>query len=127
MKRRGFSLIEMLVATVLAAVLMSAVLMMAAGVARDRRKLTTLNSAAPPEGVIELLRWDLSNAQSISLGPDDQSIVLVGVNGIDSAALTPNGRLVQVSYQLQPNGRSNDLWRVQSCLDDRSRTTGGVA
>jgi prepilin-type N-terminal cleavage/methylation domain-containing protein len=118
MTRRGFSLIEILVATVLAAVLMTGVLYMLAGVARDRRTVGGLNAAAAPPGIVSLITWDLSNARSIAVSADRMSTVLVGVGGIDPATLQPNGRLVRVTYQLLPDGKSHNLWRTQEYLDD---------
>ncbi len=118
-RRRAFTLIEMLVATVLSAVLMLAVLAMMAAVARDRRSLNFLNSTPADRGLVDLVQWDLANAQSISRNARDQSVVLVGVGGIDAASLSPDGRLVQVTYQIQSS--TNNLWRVQQYLDDPAR------
>jgi prepilin-type N-terminal cleavage/methylation domain-containing protein len=118
MKRRAFSLVEMLVATVLSAVLMSAVLAMIAGVSRDRRTLTSLNADTAQNGATELFRWDLSNAQSLAIGPGSQMVILVGVGGVDAATLVPNGRLVRVTYRMQSD---RTLWRVQEYLDDPAR------
>jgi prepilin-type N-terminal cleavage/methylation domain-containing protein len=118
-RHRAFTLIEMLVATVLSAVLMLAVLAMMAAVARDRRSLNSLNSAQPDQGMTRLVQWDLQNAQSIARDDRDQSVILVGVCGIDAATLSPNGRLVQVTYRIQHG--TNDLWRIQQYLDDPAR------
>jgi prepilin-type N-terminal cleavage/methylation domain-containing protein len=120
MTRRGFSLIEMLVATVLFAVLMWGVLAMLAGVSRDRRMINALNAAAPATGTADLFQFDLANARSFSQS-DDQSIVLIGVGGIDDATLVPNGRLVQVTYKIQSAASTKNLWRVQQYLDDPAR------
>lgn len=121
MTRRGFSLIEILVATVLAAVLMTAVLLMLAGVARDRRTVTALNAADAPPGLVDLIAWDLGNARSIAATADGDSTTLVGVGGIDAATLQPNGRLVRVTYSLLPDGTARNLWRTQEYLDDPAR------
>jgi prepilin-type N-terminal cleavage/methylation domain-containing protein len=118
MKRSAFSLIEMLVAMVLAAVLMSAVLAMVAGASRDRRLLTKMNNDTRPQGIINLLEWDLSNAQTLSQGSDGQILILTGHNAINPSDLEPNGRLVKVTYLVSKTNNVTTLWRQQEYLDD---------
>ena len=115
--RSAFTLIEMLVATVLAAILMMAVLTMLAGVSRDRKMLHGLRQSQSNSGLEDLLRWDLTNSRSIATTTDDQSVVLTGIGGIDNASRVPNGRLVQVRYEI----KSKNLWRTQEYLDTPSR------
>jgi prepilin-type N-terminal cleavage/methylation domain-containing protein len=99
MNRRAFTLIEMLLATALAAVLMAAVLTMLAGVARDRRRVNAVTASPTPQPLIERIRWDLANAQTMDMGRDGGSVVLTGHGGIDHRSLISNGRLVQVTYR----------------------------
>ncbi len=113
--KTGFSLIEMLVATVLSAVLMSALLAVLAGVARDRRLLRAMTPTPPATG-IDLLEWDVRNASTISSAAD-APLILVGNDGIDRASLAPDGRLVRVVYRVV----DKTLWRQQEYLDDPVR------
>jgi type II secretory pathway component PulJ len=120
MNYRAFSLIEMLVATVLASVLMYAVLLVAANLSRDRKLLTSMNSD-PPQPVVDLLRWDLSNADTASQQADGKILVLIGHGGIDRATLQPNGRLAQITYRITNRPLTGTLVRQQEYLDDPVR------
>ncbi len=116
MSRRGFTLIEMLLATVLAAVLMTAVLLALSGLSRDRAAM----AAADPHhirGAADLIEWDLRYAHTATAGAEDVVVELVGNNGIVRGTLTPDGRLVRVTYRRAGNA----LWRQQEYLDDPAR------
>ncbi|HSV13046.1 MAG TPA: prepilin-type N-terminal cleavage/methylation domain-containing protein, partial [Tepidisphaeraceae bacterium] len=65
MTRRAFTLLEMLLATALAAVLMLAVLTMLAGVSRDGHRVRAAATSASPaqQAITERVRWDIVNAQ----------------------------------------------------------------
>ena len=118
MSKRAFSLIELLVATALSAVLMAAVLAILSGIARDRRRLTAVESVPRSQAMVDRIQWDLTNAQSLSPSPDGQSLELIGHGGIDNKTLAPNGRLASVSYLIYPDGVTSYLVREQKYLDD---------
>jgi len=118
MRQRAFSLIELLVATALSAVLMAAVLAILTGVSRDRHRLTATESLPLPQAMIDRFQWDLTNAQTLSPSPDGRSLELIGHGGIDSKTLAPNGRLVSVSYLVYQDGNVSCLVREQKYLDD---------
>jgi prepilin-type N-terminal cleavage/methylation domain-containing protein len=120
MNHRAFSLIEMLVATALASVLMYAVLLVAANLSRDRKMLTQMNSD-PPQPVVDLLRWDISNADTASQRADGQVLILIGHGGVDRATLLPNGRLAQITYRITNRPVTGTLVRQQEYLDDPVR------
>ena len=92
MTRRAFSLIEMLVATVLVAVLMGGAMMLLAGVNRDVR---TMSGAGRDhvDRVLDLMTRDLENAAATLTSADGRSIVLLGNVGIDRGTLAHDGRL----------------------------------
>jgi prepilin-type N-terminal cleavage/methylation domain-containing protein len=114
MNRRAFTLLEMLLATALAAVLMAAVLLMLAGVSRDRRRVSAATASPMLQTIEERIRWDIVNAQSMDVGNDGGSVVLTGHGAIDHQSLTSNGRLSQVTYRMT----SGCLVREQEYLDN---------
>jgi prepilin-type N-terminal cleavage/methylation domain-containing protein len=116
MNRRAFTLLEMLLATALAAVLMAAVLLMLTGVARDQTHLNAAAAAASPlpQTLVDRMRWDIVNAESIDFGRDGSSVVLIGHGAIDRQSLTGNARFCQVTYRLA----SGCLTREQQYLDN---------
>jgi prepilin-type N-terminal cleavage/methylation domain-containing protein len=118
MKRSGFSLIELLLATVLSAVLMAGVLAILSGVVRDRRRLAAAENVPSPDPIIARFQWDLANAQNMSQSSDGRSLSLTGHGGIDPVTLAPNGRLASVSYRLYRDETMNHLVREQHYLDD---------
>ena len=124
-RRGGFTLVEILLAVTLATVLMAAVLAVLGGVGRDRKRLATDGQPTRPVAAMELLRWDLINATTITTTAD--GVVLRGHGGIDPASLTPNNRLTRVTYRVRRGGDSrNDggassLIREQRYLDDPVR------
>jgi prepilin-type N-terminal cleavage/methylation domain-containing protein len=118
MRRSGFSLIELLVATALSAVLMTAVLAILTGVSRDRKRLIAAQNTPSPQAMIDRFQWDLTNAQTLSQSPDGRSLELIGHGGIDYKTLAPNGRLVTVDYRVYQDGDVSCLVREQKYLDD---------
>jgi prepilin-type N-terminal cleavage/methylation domain-containing protein len=121
-RRRGFTLLEMLLATVLAALLMAAVLAMLVGVSRDRRRLTAATNTPRPQALIEQFRRDLINARTITRSRDGRSIVLVGQGAIDRQSLSCNNRYVRVSYRQIQDNRTPCLIREQEYLDNPARS-----
>src|SRR5262249_34325213 len=84
---------------------------------RDTRRLAArTNSSA--QGIIDLLRFDLANSRSLSQSPDGLTIVLVGHGALDRRALTPNNRLVRVTYRVDSSGT---FTRQQEYLDEPAR------
>ena len=131
-RRKAFTLVEILVAVTIAAVLIAAVLALLTDVGRDHKRLAADLATFRPDAVVELLRWDLTNADSIT--PTRDGIALRGHGGIDAATLRPNNRLVLVSYVVRREGRASYLVRDQRYLDDPVRpqpwsdvVTAGVA
>lgn len=116
MNQRAFTLIEMLVATALSAVLLGALLLIAARLSSDRVQLAE-HAAADHSGIEDLLDWDLHNAEQRE-SINAQTIELRGHNGIDPQTLQPNFRAVAVTYELQE--AAHQLIRRQRWLDDPS-------
>jgi hypothetical protein len=120
MKRRGaFSLFEMLIATILATILMGGVLWMSAALARDQQRLAA-RSETSIDGIVELFRFDLANARTMTQPPDGLVLVLIGHGGIDRRALVATNRLTRVTYRIDAE-RGGTLSRTQEYIDDRVR------
>jgi prepilin-type N-terminal cleavage/methylation domain-containing protein len=118
LNRRGaFSLIEMLLATALAAVLMGAVLTLVAGVYRDARMMQRLSSR-PVGGLLEGIARELGNVESFSQASDGRELALIGNIGIDRRTLSADSRLARVVYRVGPGG---SLRREQTYIDAPER------
>jgi prepilin-type N-terminal cleavage/methylation domain-containing protein len=115
--RRAFSLIEMLLATVLVAVLMGGVLMLLGGVNRDVR---TMRQISPQDNsaLMELISRDLSNAIAVRWDEGERWITAAGNVGIDQRTMRSDGRLARVTYRIDSR---NVLHREQIYLDDSAR------
>jgi prepilin-type N-terminal cleavage/methylation domain-containing protein len=117
MRRRAFTLIEMLLATALIAVMMGGVLMLLGGVNRDIQ--TMRRQALPEHGVLmELISRDIANATSVQASDEGRLVQMIGNVGIDGRSLKVDGRLARVTYSID---RRHVLRREQVYLDDPSR------
>jgi prepilin-type N-terminal cleavage/methylation domain-containing protein len=120
--RGGFTLVEMLLATTLAAILMGGVLTATAALSRDRRRMEARTAIDPSTGVIEMIRRDLANGAAIVGATDSSGFELVGFGGIDAKTFEANQRLVRVRYRVLRSGiGSGVLVREQTYLDDAIR------
>jgi prepilin-type N-terminal cleavage/methylation domain-containing protein len=118
-RAKAFSLIEMLVATAVSAVLMAAVLVVVAGVSRDRKRITMMEAKPQTAGIVSRLQWDLTNAERFASSSDGRSLILIGHGSIDRGTLTPNGRLAKVTYRIYDTGeKTTSLVREQQYLDE---------
>jgi prepilin-type N-terminal cleavage/methylation domain-containing protein len=114
---RGFSLVEILLATTLAAMLMGAVLTATAALSRDRQRMELAEPAARSTGAFDLLRRDLANGATLVGQPGPGGFVVIGHGGLDASTFQPNGRLCRVAYRVE----GGVLTREQDFLDDPIR------
>jgi type II secretory pathway component PulJ len=114
MRRCGFTLVEMLLATMLSALLLGGVLLATAAIARDTARARA--SIAPASHALDLLRWDLLNAASMRANDNGTSLTLLGQCALDRRALGATGRFARVIYRVDPATRL--LTREQRYLDD---------
>lgn len=113
--RRGFTLVEVLATTALAGLLLFAAFKVTASLARGQRALLAqqrAESAAPQ--LLELLRWDLTNARFIRAQPG--ALSLVGYGKLDPRDAGPNHRAVHVVYRLRSAAGQRWLVREQTIL-----------
>jgi hypothetical protein len=120
MKRQAFTLLELILANVVVAILLGGVMLMISGLGRERRMMASVGPD-PAEAVIEALRWDLANAQTARVLPKGRGIVLIGQGGIDQKTLAPTARRTRVVYELRRRGDVMCLMREQAYLDDPVR------
>lgn len=118
-KPRAFTLLEMLLATTLAALLLAAVLNLTAALSRDRVRIDQAASVRSP-GALDLIRSDLSNSLAI-LSNTGTELELLGYAGIDPQSLVADRRLTRVLYRIERRGAASVLLREQVYLDDMIR------
>ena len=113
-KISGFTLVELVAATGLAALLMVAAVQVLRNLGPpgagpgDRGRASVVRAA-------DLLRWDLS--QAVQMREDGDGLRLVGFGAIDPATRVPTHRPVAVRYVLRPAGDARWLVREQHGLD----------
>ena len=119
---RGFTLIEMLLATTLAAILMGGVLVAAGAVSRDRQRMESREAKAHSGQMREVIRRDLANGMALVGIVNADGFEVVGCGAIDPRTLVPNQRLARVRYRIARPGRgAGVLVREQAYLDDPIR------
>jgi len=118
-QRRAFTLIEMLLATVLSSILIAGILVATAALSRDRIRMESRQTTTP--AAIDLIRKDFANAIAFVGAIDPAGFELIGFSGIDAKSLLPNQRLVRIKYRIIRDGRSGILVRDQAYLDDPVR------
>ncbi len=114
--RPGFTFIELLLASAIAAILMSGVLTVVSSLSRDRHRMEARAQGSEPTFMLDLLRRDLANSQTMHARTDG-AIVLVGHAGLDHKSMSANGRLVKVIYRIA----NQVMVREQVYLDDPIR------
>lgn len=121
---RAFTLMELLLALVLSAVLMMGVLAVVTNLGSPGLSASSTNAAAdgagttvPPEidAWVELLRGDLAHASHVSARPD--RIALTGYGALDTASCERTHRAVAVLYALEDIDGRRWLVRRQAALD----------
>ena len=120
LRRAGFTLIEMLVAGAIAALLVGGMALMLGGLGRDRARLQARTDAGHAEQMLELIRRDLTNATSVIAQPN--LVAIDGFGGIDRSAMVCTNRAARIVYRVRRDGTRSALVREQRFLDDPVRT-----
>ena len=118
MRSRGFTLIELMLASVLCAILMGGVLAVLGGTARDRKRLGAVEAMTDSRAVADLIGRDLTAADMFSSSVDGRTLVMVGHGAIDHRTLTATHRFVRVTYRVVGREPNVHLIRRQESLDD---------
>jgi prepilin-type N-terminal cleavage/methylation domain-containing protein len=124
-RNSGFTLVELMLASALAAVMLGGVLTVLTVVARDRQRLAAGAAAGGggdgAERVLALLRRDLTHARTFQQpSPRGKVLLLEGYGGINADTLLPDGRLCRVEYRIEELDAKRWLFRRQRYLDDRT-------
>ena len=113
---RAFTLLELLAASALAAVMMVVMLQVIAALSRDKvaldRKAAADDWTPWQRDLVESLRWDLSHAAEGTAEPN--LLKLTGHGALDQATLAPLHRPVTVSYRIEQLGDRSWLVRRQT-------------
>ncbi len=116
MRRKGFTMIELVAATALAALLFT----VAVSVIRSLGRISTGNELAQPVwtlAVRQQLDWDLANA--VVFRQDNHGLTLAGYGSLDRKTLQSTHLQVTVVYSLRQIGSQSWLVREQSGLEPR--------
>jgi type II secretory pathway pseudopilin PulG len=114
--RRAFTLLELLLANMLIAILLGGVLLLISSLSREQKKVSQPQESF--DSIFPLLRHDLSNSESIRLLPNQSGFILTGHASLDAKSLTPTDRRTRVIYEIRRRGSILCLIREQSYLDD---------
>ncbi len=119
MKRKAFTLLELLLANMLIAILLGALLLVVSSLSRDQKKRTTAaQDQDPTNSILTLLRRDLANSEFARALPNQRGFILTGHAGLDSKSLTPTDRRTRVIYEIHRRANTLCLTREQTYLDD---------
>ena len=112
--RRAFTIVEMLGATLLAALLMAAALTVVGSLGRTQRALDRANEKADDAAeVFELLRFDLANAGQIAV--DEDALIIRGTGRLTRDDARPTLLAADVRYDIEE--RAGRGWLVRSQQD----------
>src|SRR5438045_2974338 len=118
MRRRAFTLLELLLANLLVAILLGGVLLVISSLGRQRRISAPSDSL---EAIVQLIRWDLENADTVQALRAGRGFILIGHASFDPVSRLPNSRRARVIYQIRRHGGIDALFRTQTYLDDVAR------
>ncbi|MEZ6192077.1 MAG: prepilin-type N-terminal cleavage/methylation domain-containing protein [Phycisphaerales bacterium] len=120
MKRcNGFTLIEALAATALAAIMMTAVMSVVTAIARsDKMEDRTPDQSDWRSRVSEVIRQDVRHAHTVE--SRDNRITFTGHVSLDRKRLNPTHRPAVVTYSVVQDTGQSWLFRTQTDTEDRS-------
>ena len=117
--RRAMTLVELLAATCLAVLLLTASFGVLGSLAAQRKALAGDGTEAPwRKRLDQLLRWDLSNARRMCLR--QKELRLVGYGGLDFETDAATQRPTEIIYTIQSNDNRSWLSRREIHLDSDS-------
>lgn len=122
MRRRAFTLLELLMAAALSAVLMIGVLGVVSRLGSAAMASTTGDQVIgelPVESWVRLLRQDVSQAKRVTV-PGDNQLTILGYSGLNASSRQGVHLPVLIQYQIQTVNNHPWLIRRQSPLDAHS-------
>jgi hypothetical protein len=118
MKRSAFTLLELLLANILIAILLGALLLLISSLGREQRRTSAAKDQDPSNSIVNLLRHDFANSESVRFLPNQRGFILTGHAGFNSKSLTPTDRRTRVIYEIRRRANVLCLIREQVYLDD---------
>ena len=119
--RRAFTILELLAATALTALLMAAVLHVVGAIGASRATLARqTDTAAWRDDLLDVLRRDMTNASKVTFGAD--GMTLTGHGALDAGTLEFSHEPVTVVYGLSVIDGRSWLVRRQAPRDGLSHT-----
>lgn len=118
MKRSAFTLLELLLANMLIAILLGALLLVISSLGRAQKRMSAARDHDPAALIMNLLRRDLANSENVRLLPNQRGFVLTGHAALDQKSLAPIDRRTRVVYEIRRRASNFCLTREQILLDD---------
>ncbi len=116
---RAFTLLELMATSAIAALVMSAALVVLGLLSRDRLRAAAAQRLEPDRALPAILVWDIINARQVFAAPEGGELRLIGYGSLNSTRLVPSGRPCSVTYRIVVDqNKSSLLLRRQSLLDD---------
>ena len=102
----------------LVAILLGGVLLVISSLSRQSRIVAPNDSA---DSIMQIIRWDLENADTVQPLRGGQAFILIGHGSLDPLTRTPTSRRTRVIYEIRRSNGINSLIRSQIYLDDAAR------
>src|SRR5947209_5308283 len=118
MRRNAFTLLELLLANMLIAILLGGLLLLISSLSREQKKVTAAQDQDPTNSILTLLCHDLANSESARPLPNERGFILTGHAGLDPKSLTPTDHRTRVIYEVRRRADILCLIREQTYLDD---------
>jgi hypothetical protein len=118
MRRNAFTLLELLLANMLIAILLAALLLVISSLGREQKKMAAAQDQDPTSAILNLLRHDLANSESLRFLPNQRGFILTGHAALDPKSLTHADRRTRVMYEIRRKASTLCLVREQTYLDD---------
>jgi hypothetical protein len=122
MRRNAFTLLELLLANMLIAILLGALLLVISSLGREQKKMAAQDQDPTSAiAIVNLLRHDLANSETLRFLPNQRGFILTGHAALDPKSLTHADRRIRVIYEIRRKAATLCLIREQSYLDDPIR------
>ncbi len=118
----GFTLLELLIANVIAVILLGSVLISLRIINQHQQQTRAAAASAnlSRDPIVQMVRRDLANSRRMWQYPDGSGVVLSGYAGLSQGAFAPTGEMCRVYYRIV----KGELVRMQEPLaetDSRER------
>jgi len=120
-RRQGFTMIELLAASTLTAMMMVFVLGSVSGLTVRQKELEKSDrSPSWKNRLVEQLRWDLTNAEIVEVQAN--RLLLTGFGGRDWKTGNPTQRRTEIVYEVKLTNNHGRLMRHETHVDELTNT-----